>query len=67
MGKVVPERLKPVPLTEAPLIVTAVEPVAVNVTACVAGVFRFTVPKAMVVALTLRLDVPEVPVTLIAA
>lgn len=67
MGRVAPERLNPVPLTVAPLIVTAVEPVAVRVMDCVAGVFRLRVPKAIVDALTVRVDVPEVPVTLMAA
>ena len=67
MGKVAPERLKPVPVTEAPLMVTADVPVAVNVTDCVAGAFRLTVPKAMVVALTPRVAVPDpAPVMLIA-
>ena len=64
-GNVAPEMLKPVPVTEAALIVTAVVPVEVNVTDCVAGVFRFTDPKAMVVAFTLKVAVPEL-VTLIA-
>ena len=65
MGKVAPERLNPVPLTEAPLIVTDVVPVAVKVTDCVAAVFRLTVPNAMVVALTLKLEevaVLELPI-----
>jgi hypothetical protein len=65
-GNVAPERLKPVPVTDSALIVTAVAPVEVNVTDCVAGVFRFTVPKAMVVAFTFKVAVPE-PVTLIVA
>lgn len=51
--------LKPVPVTDAALIVTAVVPVEVNVIVCVADVFRFTVPKAMVVAFTLKVAVPE--------
>jgi Flp pilus assembly protein protease CpaA len=49
--------LKPVPVTDAALIVTAVVPVEVNVMVCVADVFRFTVPKAMVVAFTLKVAV----------
>ena len=66
IGNVVPEMLKPVPVTDAPLIVTAVVPVEVKVTDCVAGVFRPTVPKAMVVAFTFKIADPE-PATLIVA
>ena len=57
-GNVVPDVLKPAPVTEAALIVTAPVPVEVNVTDCVAGVFRSTVPKAMLVAFTLKVAVP---------
>jgi hypothetical protein len=67
MGNVAPDRLNPVPVTDAALMVTAVVPVAVKVTDCVAGVFRFTVPKAIVVVLTFKLDEVPVPVMLIAA
>jgi hypothetical protein len=59
--------LKPAPVTEAPLIVTAVVPVEVNVTDCVFDVFRSTVPKAILVAFTLKVAVPTGFVTLIAA
>ena len=65
-GNVAPEMLKPVPVTDTAPIVTAVVPVEVNVMVCVADVLRFTVPKAMVVAFTLKVAVPEL-VTLIAA
>jgi hypothetical protein len=51
--------LKPAPVTEAALIVNVPVPVDVNVTDCVADVFRFTVPKAMLVAFTLKVAVPE--------
>lgn len=51
--------LKPAPVTDAVLIVTAAVPVEVNVRVCVADVLRFTVPKAMVVAFTLKVGVPE--------
>ncbi len=56
-GKLAPDTVKPVPVTVAALTVTAVVPVEVRVTVCVAGEFRVTLPKAMVVALTLRVGV----------
>jgi hypothetical protein len=37
-------------------------PVEVNVTGCVVDVFRFTVPKAMLAVLTVRIGVVVVPV-----
>ena len=52
-GKVAPETENPVPVTAAELTVTAALPVEESVTDCVDGVFRFTSPKATVVAFTL--------------
>ena len=53
-GKVAPETVKPVPPAVTELMVKAAEPVEERVTDCVAGEFRLTLPKAMVVAFTLR-------------
>jgi hypothetical protein len=53
-GKVTPEIEKPLPETVAELMVTAEPPVEVKVSDCVVGVLRFTLPKAMLVALMLR-------------
>ena len=44
-GKLAPETVKPLPVTVAALTVTAVLPVEVKVTDCVAGVFTLTLPK----------------------
>lgn len=52
-GNVAPESVKPLPLTEAELTVTAAVPVEVNVTDCVAGEFTATLPKEMLVAFAL--------------
>ena len=52
-GKLAPETVKPVPVTVAALTVTDAVPEEVKVTDCVAGLFRTTSPKAMVVALML--------------
>lgn len=57
-GKVPPFRLKPVPATTAELTVTDCVPVDVSVTDCVVGVFRFTLPKAIVVAFTVSVAAP---------
>ena len=53
IGKAVAAIEKPVPLAVAPLTVTARLPVELRVTVCVEGVFRSTLPKLMLVALTL--------------
>ena len=45
--------MKPLPITVAPLMVTAALPVDVSISVCVAGEFKFTLPKAIVVAFTL--------------
>lgn len=45
--------MKPAPVTVAALTVTAAVPVEVKVTDCVAGEFRFTLPKGTLVALML--------------
>jgi hypothetical protein len=45
--------VKPLPITVAPLTVTAALPVDVSISVCVAGEFKFTLPKAIVVAFTL--------------
>jgi hypothetical protein len=54
-GKVAPEKEKPVPAMATELTVTGAPPVEVRVTDCVAGVFRVTSPKAMLVELTLSM------------
>lgn len=53
IGKLPPAREKPVPLTVAELTVTGEPPVEVKVSDCVVGVFSFTFPNAMLVALRL--------------
>jgi hypothetical protein len=57
-GKVAPETVKPVPATVAALTVTDAVPEEVKVRDWVAGEFRSTSPKAMVVAFTLSVGVP---------
>jgi hypothetical protein len=52
-GNEPPEIVKPVPLAAAALTVTAAVPVEDRVTDCVAAVFKFTFPNAMLVAFTL--------------
>ena len=54
-GKLVPERVKPVPVTVAALIVTDAAPVDPRVTDCATGVFNATLPNETVVALILRI------------
>ena len=54
MGRLAPESEKPLPLTVAPLTVTAAVPDDVRVIDCVAGEFSPTLPKARLVALTLN-------------
>lgn len=51
-GNVAPVTLNPIPATVAALIVTAAAPVEVIVNDCVAGVFTFTFPNVILVALT---------------
>jgi hypothetical protein len=46
-GKVAPETVNPVPMTVTKLTVTAAFPVEDRVTDCVAGDFKVTSPKAM--------------------
>jgi len=53
IGKLTPETVKPLPLTVAVLTVTAAPPVDVRISVCVAGEFKFTLPKAIVLAFTL--------------
>jgi hypothetical protein len=53
-GKAAPETVNPAPLMVTPLTVTVAVPVEVRVSDCVAGELRFTLPKAIVDALTLR-------------
>jgi len=68
----VPETVKPLPVTVAALTVTAVLPVEVKVTDCVAGVFTLTLPKDKfpVPTLSVGTDAPncraKVSVTLLA-
>ena len=56
--------LKPVPLMEAELTVTAEVPVEVRVTEPVAAVLMATLPKLMVVVLTLSCGLAAAPVPL---
>src|ERR1039458_114709 len=58
MGKGPPDMVKPVPLTAAALTVTAALPVDVRISDWVAGEFKFTSPKAIVVAFTLSVGPP---------
>ena len=60
-GKVGPETENPVPATVAALTTTGKVPVEVSVTDWVAGESRVTLPKAIVVALTLNRVVPDEP------
>jgi hypothetical protein len=53
-GVVTPDTEKPVPVIVIALMVTGSAPLEVNVIVCVDGVFRFTSPKAMLVALMLN-------------
>jgi hypothetical protein len=56
-GKVAPETVKPIPVKVTALTVTAAVPVEDRVSDWVAGEFRSTSPKAMVVAFTLSVGV----------
>jgi hypothetical protein len=51
-GNVAPVTLNPIPATVAALIVTAAAPFEVIVNDCVAGLFTFTFPNVILVALT---------------
>jgi hypothetical protein len=59
IGKVPPEIVNPLPLTVTELTVTAAVPVEDRITDCVAAEFRFTSPKAMLVALMLSVGTPD--------
>lgn len=50
-GGLIPEMLKPVPVTVTALMVSAAVPDEVSVTCCVAGEFRSTLPKLTLVEL----------------
>ena len=56
-GNVAPDRLKPVPLTDAALAVTAAEPVEDRVTTAVTYLLTVTLPNATLVALIPKVDV----------
>ena len=60
-GKLAPETLKPAPVTVAPLRVTDDVPGHVRVNDCVAGEFKSTLPKDMLLALILNVctDTPS--------
>lgn len=58
-GNVAPDTVKPFPSTVAALTTTGKVPVEVSVTVCVAGVFKLTLPNAIVVALIPSKVVPE--------
>jgi hypothetical protein len=51
-GNVLPDTVKPLPVTVAALTVTAAVPVELSVTVCVEAVFTSTLPNATLVALT---------------
>jgi hypothetical protein len=53
-GNVAPDILNPVPVSGAELMVTGAVPVEVNVTGCVDGVFRVTLPNIRLTALTVN-------------
>lgn len=63
-GKLPPERLKPVPVTEAEFTVTADEPDDVSVKDCVADEFTLTLPKLRLVELSVNCGFDAVPVPL---
>jgi hypothetical protein len=52
IGKLAPDREKPVPVMAAELMVSAAAPVELNVNVCVVGVLTATFPNAIAVALT---------------
>jgi hypothetical protein len=56
-GNVVPETVKPVPVSVGALMVNGKLPVELKVNECVAGVFTATLPNATVGALVLRMRV----------
>lgn len=53
IGNVAPDTVKPLPLTDPELTVTATLPVDVKTTDCVAGVFTATLPNEILVAFAL--------------
>jgi hypothetical protein len=55
-GKLKPDTAKPVPLTVAELTVTELDPEALSVKDWVAALFSSTLPKLMVLELTLRVE-----------
>jgi hypothetical protein len=55
---VIPETVKPLPVTVAAVIVTAAVPVDDKVTACVVAVFTLTLPNPILPALTPSVAVP---------
>jgi hypothetical protein len=57
-GNVAPDIEKPVPVIVAALTTTGNVPAEASVTSWVSGEFRFTLPKGIVVAFTLRMVVP---------
>jgi len=57
-GKVAPETEKPVPLMVAELMVTAAVPVELRVSDWDVALFRFTLPKARLLVLTVNVGVP---------
>lgn len=58
-GKVIPDTEKTVPVVAAELTVTGAVPEDVRVMDWVAGVFTITFPNAMVVALSVSAELPE--------
>ena len=63
-GKPIPESAKPVPVTDAPLMVSATVPDEVSVTDLVTVVFSASVPKETLVALRLSAEVVAFRATL---
>ena len=56
-GNVAPDIVKPVPDSEAPLIVSAAVPEELRVSVCLAGVFKATLPKGKLAALRVSVGV----------
>jgi hypothetical protein len=55
-GNVAPEKVNPVPLTEAPFTVTAAVPVDDKVNVCIAAEFTGTLPKERLEGLMPKVD-----------
>jgi hypothetical protein len=58
-GKPIPESENPVPVTVAPLIISAAAPEDVSVTVLLVAVFSATLPKATLISLMVNAGVPD--------